>query len=467
MAEDCIFIKKPYSLCTNSKKKYKFEIIRPEKNGGKCEYTFFKDSSDARNKINSVVDLNQLRQKNMINEEYCDELTDECNAVSEDYKEVIKCILKKVIDTFVDKFNKGPGNCSSDKIIRQRSTVFIGPDFDGATCSVEINQSIDLTSKKICLDINKILADLGGDLETKRTLIEDVVNDTFKYYNNPIVYKKTLFIEKLKDLIFDRLMNIDMTINAGCSQKVYVGQDQNIYLLGKILCENSKFEFTQSAIVKAYMRCITEPFMDDLVNQPELKRLFNINESINRDCIINKILVQGCNSTPGKPGQRKFKIDILIPQAGNGSCEYQQNQIISEECSTKLCETSDWDEWSPCVEEVQFTSDSETSFPTPSGLRSGVGTQFRKRTLKKDSDGKVIGGGENCPSFEEKRICYIPKLTRKNINQKLEIPPPKFATKKGYEWLLYGPEYMTESQKTILKVVVSVIICLWIYVLIK
>jgi hypothetical protein len=439
MSEDCIFVKKPYSICTNNKKKFKFEIIRPERNGGNCNYTFKLNNQD------QTIDLKTLQTKNWLNEEDCDQTTDKCNGISDDYTEVMKCIINSVVETFVNKFNRGPGNCSSDKIITQRSAVYIGPDVDMSTCEVSIGQTIDLTSKKICLDINSILANLSG--QEKANLIEDVLEDTFKYYNNPVVSGKKLFIEKCKDLLFDRLMNIDMSINAGCSQKITVTQDQNIYFLGTVLCDNSKFDFTQSAIVKGYMRCITEPFMDDLIKNIELKRLFNITQQINKDCVTNKVLVQGCN---GK--ERKFKMDILIPSQGTGKCDYMQNQIITESCENKDCELSDWSDWSPCVEEVP---------------ESGIGTQFRTRKLKKNSEGKVIGGGNNCGDFNEKRICYIPKKSRNNSIQNVEIPPPIFPTKKGYEWLLYGPSYLNDKQKLLMKIIIAVLVCLWFYILFK
>ena len=67
MAENCEYSKISYSSCSegNTKKKYKFTITKPEKNGGKCEYSF------KLNNQQRTININSLQSSNWINEEDC------------------------------------------------------------------------------------------------------------------------------------------------------------------------------------------------------------------------------------------------------------------------------------------------------------------------------------------------------------------------------------------------------------
>jgi hypothetical protein len=426
MSNNCIYIKKPFSLCNdNGKKTYIIDIIKP---GTICEYT----------------------QDQKI-EENCNPNTDECNIESNQYVDVIKCIIKNIINEFIKKFNDGPGNCSSDKIINQYSEINIARDENGnvpdmSTCKITVNQNAQITSNKVCVDINSRLANLQGD--EKKYLINSILDEVFTNKISLFVKSKSLFINKCKDIFFDKLINIDATITSGCSQNIYIDQDRSVYFFGNVKCKNSTFTFSQDAIIESYMRCVTEPILDDIINNVELKRLFNITQISNKDCIYDKVLISGCDGN-----ERKYKINILVPQMGNGTCEYNENQIINEICSNKECETTEWSNWSDCAGD---------------NLNSTIGIQTRTRKLKKDENGNVIGNGDNCPPFFEKRVCNISKRKRLNSNQNIQDTlPPILKNIYGYEWLLYGPKYLTSTQKILISVIIVVFIFLWIYILFK
>jgi hypothetical protein len=477
---NCLFTKVPTSQCANGKRNFKINLIKPKSGNGTCLYDY--DKVTTSGSVKTRLDITYDGQS--ILDESCQD--DDCVPNSTDFKDAVKCILKSLQDNFVKKFNDGPGSCSSDKIVKQNMNVFIGPDADLGECDVKLGQTIDMTSKKVCLDINKAIMSLEGTekLNFLQLVLDDVFNAQSKY-----VKDRPMFVKKAKEFLLNKLMTIDSSANTKCSQSINISQDQNIYLLGEIKCKNSTFEFTQEAIVKAYMSCITGPFLDDMANDYNLKRLFEA--KLDDNCIWVKKLVQPCDGSI-----RKFRLEILRPAIGNGVCEFRddeytttqvrelartngiknpenmemeelcnalnlgikritdtevrclktnptvmkinQNDIITENCKIPTCQVSEWSEWSSC---------------------DSGGEQTRER--------KIIKPGEDCPYFTEKRDCKKEIRKRKNSNQKIEelSDDPIVTNYKGYEWLYYGPGVMNEKQKMIMKIVLVGILALWIYVM--
>ena len=132
-----------------------------------------------------------------------------------------------------------------------------------------MGQKIDLKAKKVCLDINKAIMNLQGN--EKEKLLNQVLDNTFRPQSD-YIQNRPDFIKMCKTIIINKLMSIEASIDSKCSQTIYVGQDQNVYLIGDIKCKNSVFSFSQDAVVKAYMSCITSPFLDDLMEDLNLNR---------------------------------------------------------------------------------------------------------------------------------------------------------------------------------------------------
>jgi hypothetical protein len=420
MNSDCIIQKVPVSQCVNNQREYLFNVIKNASGTGKCNFIQEKDDLIGRPEKKILNITNGMKEKL-----FCED--DECIINSNIYKDAIKCILKELQNTFVKMFNEGIGNCVSDKTVKQNMTINIGPNADLGECEIDISQKINLQGKKVCIDINKSILRLKG--EEKEKFLNQVLDFTFMIISSksPYIQSRQQFIESCKDILFEKLMAIDDSINSKCSQSIYVGQDQNVYLLGTIKCKNSVFEFSQNAVVNAYMSCITEPFFDDIMNDISLKRLYEAPADV--DCIYDKILIQPCNGT-----DRKFRINILRDKKGNGKCLFTNNQIISETCSLSKCKVSDWSPWSICAENKQ------------------------ERTRK------VITPGDDCPHFKESRLCTNELRDSPNADQKIASrPPPILKETYGYEWFFYGPSYLSPKQKTIFTIFIIIVVIAWIY----
>ena len=421
MSSDCIIQKVPISQCTKNKRKYKLSVVRPATGSGKCIYKENADSFIGKPEFfkDNVKDGDEV-------ELYCED--DDCVRSSNSFKDAIKCILNDLQTTFVKTFNDGPGDCAADRTVKQNMTIFVGPDADLGECQINVGQKIDLKAKKVCLDINKAIMNLQGN--EKEKLLNQVLDNTFRLQSD-YIQNRPDFIKMCKTIIINKLMSIEASIDSKCSQTIYVGQDQNVYLIGDIKCKNSVFSFSQDAVVKAYMSCITSPFLDDLMEDLNLKKLYE--EPTDADCIYDQSVIQPCNGTT-----RKYRITILKDKKGNGKCEFVNNQIISENCSSSKCKVSEWSAWSICA----------------------GGKQERIR--------KVITPGDDCPNFKETRPCTQQLRDRLNAEQQFKSrPPPILGVKHGYEWLFYGPAYFTPKQKTISIIVCILFVALWLYIILK
>ena len=416
------------------------------------------------------------------------------------FENTIDSINSLLINEFIRKFQDEDGNCSSDRVVKQSMQLKIeaapGQTIDLQKCKLSINQTIDLSGKKICLDINKLLSNFSSGesnknltssvqatfdkirntigvnptpasidkviispqeinnlknffksvdttkIDTvnslsdititneKQQLIKDILDSVFSKL--PIsILKKSTFVKNLKNAFFNELMNVDTSINSRCSQSILVTQNQNIIMKGPIYCEGSGFEFSQEAIIKNFMKCVTSPILDNVKNNGALKVMFS--NPISSDCVYDKILVEPCSST----NKRKFRIDILQPEKEGGSCQYVQNQIIEEDCSITQCVTSEWSEWSPCVE----------------------GNQTRTRYVKLQ--------GTNCPTLIETRLCNVQLRSRKNADQPIPSGSQMISYNKeqtnSQNWFVFGLSKMNKPQKYVLFIFLSIIALVWLY----
>ena len=339
-------------------------------------------------------------------------------------------ICTSFIDNFTTKFNStsDAGLCTSDKIIRQDMTLYIGRDFTGPTCTINATQTIDTTSTNLCMDINKRLVNTPSTVKQK--LIKETLDQIIGTLSIGIT-QNVAFINALRSKMTNILMNVSDNIQANCSQNIFVGQDQKIYLLGKVECENSTLDFTQKAIVKQYMKCMVQPVLDVLLEDPELKSLYELNP--NRDCEFVREPFEGCNGSV-----RKFKIKILSKSKGSGTCKYNQTlstPIIEEEkCEIQTCKVSEWSDWSECLNN----------------------TQSRNRY--------ILSGGVDCSSLVEERVCETPVVYRelstgsKTIKQQKSLQPSPF-----YNMFIYGPSILPSTQRYTLYLFIGLLIIACIY----
>ena len=422
MNSDCIIQKTPINQCTKNKRKYKIEVVRPASGSGKCVYREDADKLTGKLAVNIPI-TQQIIDDGL--ELPCSD--DQCVRVNGGpFKDALKCILQDLQNTFVKRFNEGPGDCVQDKVVKQSMNIFIGPDADLGECEIDLSQKIDVRGKKVCLEINKALMNLQG--KDKEDFLDSVLDEVFNLQTTYIKDRPN-FVNLCKDTLFNKLMSIDSSINSKCSQSVFVSQDQNVFLLGDIKCQGSVFRFSQDAVVSAYMSCITGPFLDDLENDLNLKKLYEM--PLDSDCVFETQVVKPCD---GKV--RQSQVTILRNARGKGTCPYVNNQIISEACSNSTCKVSEWSSWTPCI----------------------AGKQQRKRT--------VITPGDDCPQFTESRTCSVELGQRKNAEQQIPTrPSPILGENYGYEWLFYGPSYLTQTQKIIAIAIAIFLIGLWIYAL--
>lgn len=397
MSADCYYIKNFEKGCTNGVRKYKIKVIQPAKGDGVCQFNL-KDVKDG-----DIV------------EDPCAE--DECSSVdysnnSSKFNNTMLCLIDSFNTTFATDFST-VSNCSSDKLIKQSFKLVVGPEADLSDCSIKVGQSIDLTSSKICGDINQTLANFTDSTDKKNfivTIIDKVISKQPKY-----IQDKTEFINRFKKLMIENLMNVSGGVNGKCSQTISISQDQNVYFLGNIKCKGTEFKFSQEAIVNAYISCITGPVLDNLQKDQLLIKYYN--QSPDADCIFDYQLVEACDGD-----ERKVKVNILIPKRGKGKCEYSNNQVITQKCKNNNCEVSDWGEWSPCLQDE---------------------TQYRSR--------RIVLQGKDCPVLFQQRECKYEDV-RERPNANPSVPKRKNISKTSvnfYQVFTDGPSILIGKDKII------------------
>lgn len=155
-----------------------------------------------------------------------------------------------------------------------------------------------------------------------------------------------------------------------CEQNIFVDQNQNIKIKGKIECKNNEdINIIQNLSVDAQSECFVKPVLQKLKNDASLQRLYK--QGDNLDCKF--YLEYGLCSN----NQRKIKAKIISGNCGN----LQTEEIIP--CNKPICSISNWSDWSVC----NFTN--------------GKATRFRTR--------KFIKQGEECNNvMREVEECIIP-----------------------------------------------------------
>jgi predicted Zn-ribbon and HTH transcriptional regulator len=366
------------------------------------------------------------------------------------FKDTLDKVSNDFIDKYVTKFNSSSkgGMCSEATRIKQGINVVIEEGADLGDCEIEINQNMTLSDQdSICADINSRLMNM--ETNAKRNMINEILDEIIPTL--PIKIKQnTVFIKLLREKVLYLLMNIDATIQANCSSAVYLDQNKNIYFLGKIqkikqpdgtikeiypiTCKDSKFEFSQKAIVKQFSKCIVTPAFEVLQNDPELKAAYDINP--NQDCYYEEVLFKPCNGST-----RMFKIKVVNPPTGTGTCPYVNGDIIQKPCKTSTCKVTDWEDWSPCINNKQ--------------------TRTRK----------VLTPGDDCPNFIEERACIISTipadLSLRGIKVKeLVSPSEQIVEINSSNWFVFGFDKMPETQKKILYTFLLLLLIVFLYALI-
>jgi hypothetical protein len=367
MSTNCYYIKEPLKKCDGTVTKYTIRVITPPTGKGTCQFN-----------------LKDVKTGDIV-EEPCS--NDECviaeyNAGNTSFKNAVLCLIKSFTDTFAKDFSSGPGDCSSDKVIKQNFKLVVGPEADLSECSVEVDQKIDATSEKVCANINQTLSNFEG--KQRYDFIVALLNKVISSQPDSIK-KKPEFVNRFKQMMIDVLMASQGPVNSKCSQSISISQDQNVYLLGNIKCKDSKFKFSQEAILNAYMSCITTPVMDQLTNDPLLKKYYSLSQ--NADCVYDTETIESCNGSV-----IKSKVNIITPAKGTGKCVYNANQIITTPCTFGKCKVSSWSEWSPCLSNE---------------------IQHRKRTITLQ--------GKDCPNLYEEQKCKYESI-RERPNARPETP---------------------------------------------
>jgi hypothetical protein len=216
------------------------------------------------------------------------------------------------------------------------------------------------------------------------------------------------FVKVCTQKIIETVLASTAKVEGKCAQNIYLDQNSNVYLLGNIECQNSKLEFSQTALVKQFMKCIVQPSFDSIIGDTYLEKLFNMNP--NKDCIYEKVLSQSCDGS-----NKKYTIKMIQNKSGGGTCEYTDRQIITEPCGKTDCQVSGWSNWSECLE----------------------GKQTRNR--------KIIQPGEGCPDiFEETQDC-TENVRQANLRLRTQDTILSEVDKQNnvnreYDWYVLGPK---------------------------
>ena len=366
------------------------------------------------------------------------------------FKDTLDKVSNDFIDKYVTKFNSSPkgGMCPKDIRVSQDIEIYIDEGVDLGDCEISTDQVINVSDEgSICEDINSRLMNM--ETNAKKNMINEILDEIIPTL--PIKIKQnTVFIKLLREKVLYLLMNIDATIQANCSSAIYLGQDKKIYFLGKVqkikqpdgtikeiypvTCKDSKFEFSQKAIVKQFTKCIVTPAFDVLQNDPELKAAYDINP--NQDCYYEEVLLKPCDGY-----MRTFSIKVVTPQKGNGTCPYVNGDIIQKPCNKSNCKVTDWEDWSPCINNKQ--------------------TRTRK----------VLTPGNDCPNFIEERACIISSipadLSLRGIEEKkLTSPSEQIVEINSSNWFVFGFDKMPETQKKILYAFLLLLLIVFLYALI-
>lgn len=340
------------------------------------------------------------------------------------YKDYMTNLTNDLIDILTTNFNNSSnGQCSSNKIITQAQNLYIGKDFKDVGkinypndptkwCEIDLSQKIDLSGQNVCVDINaKLLSMTEID---KSNLINKSLDTLF--IRAPLnIRNNLLFVNAAKQKIIETVLSVSANVEGKCSQNIYIDQNQNIYLLGDIQCQNSKLEFSQTALVKQFMKCIVQPSFDSIIGDTYLEKLFNMNP--NKDCIYEKVLSQSCDGN-----NKKYTIKMIQNKSGGGTCEYTDGQNITEPCGKRDCQVSGWSNWSECLE----------------------GKQTRNR--------KIIQPGEGCPDiFEETQDC-TENIRQANLRLRTQdtIIGKENNINREYDWFVLGPKSLENKQKYVL-----------------
>jgi hypothetical protein len=335
-----------------------------------------------------------------------------CNENDLSYENVMNCFCEAFVTRFVSLFNTGPGQCSSDNYISQ--SFFLDNRGDLSDCKVKISQYIDYSGKQTCANINEILNRFQG-VDRERVITQSV-NEALTTLPDS-VRRNTGFIGILRMMMIDQLSVPQTLSDSSCSQTIQLTQDQRVLITDKVICHNSLFDFSQSAIVENYIRCLVEPYLENLKTNLRLRVLYQ-NIPSNNDCIYDWDVVEPCNGTT-----RKVKYSIIKPATGNGKCAVKEGDMGDLPCTIAECEVADWEPWSDCIN----------------------GKQTRKRV--------VLNTGQNCPSLSETRFCQsatpfpVSSVVQKRIKEAVESAPVPF------QWLK-GPSYWTSREYYILGVIV-------------
>lgn len=160
------------------------------------------------------------------------------------------------------------------------------------------------------------------------------------------------------------------SIIQSCQQKLAVYQDQKIIINGDIDCGGKDLVISQDLFVDAQMNCFVKPLLNNIKNDPKLKRLY---EEGDNSCLYYLEYGKCIN------GKRKKIKKIISPRE---NCTNIVEESF-EDCVIPKCSISNWSDWSIC----NFTN--------------GKTTRFRTR--------KFIKPGEECNNvMKEVQECTIP-----------------------------------------------------------
>jgi hypothetical protein len=393
---NCIYTKAVVQPCTDGVRQYKVTILQPSSGTGTCPYV-----------------------QDQIITEPCPLY--ECGP-EQTFESTLKCLMGRVIQQFITIFNNTSGDCPSQQIISQNLTLNNQGNLEG--CTVNISQLIKSSTTKICADINKSLLSLSP--ADRSSLVGKAV-DAALAGASVYVRQRPRFAAAFKEALQSLMGKVSADLQTRCSQTINISQDMVATITGTVRCTGGTLNFSQEAIVDAYMQCITGPFLPVLMADPVLKSLYN--ESGDLNCVYDKVLVSPCDGQT-----RVWSIKLIEPSKGRGSCPHKDGDIVKEECSPlSQCVVSQWSEWSSCNLD-----------------QTGKGVTSRTRT--------ILIQGEDCPELIEEKECA-------------EIRPRRVGSmrpnsqSRSYDWLVRGPSAMNPIQKAIALVIGLFLLALITYAL--
>lgn len=260
----------------------------------------------------------------------------------ESYNDLLTYVDNKITDIFVDIFKNSDGNkCTSQSQYIINQTLNLKGTFKG--CNFDMSSRIDQSSSdRLCLDVNEKLKFMS---KTERENIFSQICNRLTLELSSLLYNKQTFVDKFIDRLKIKLENIDSSSQFKCVQTSITANDQQVTISGNMTCDSSsKIKISSAIFAQQSIKCMSKPVIDTLKEDRTLANLFLQDD--NMPCVYDLELTKKCDGDT-----QEYRVSIIKPAKGTGTCDYEQDQTILQPCYLDTCIVGEWGEWSQCYDD--------------------------------------------------------------------------------------------------------------------